>query len=175
MHPFTWHIATVILGCLVLKVVGHAVCYFLTCAFFTNLRGYLAPCVCEACLHCAGRQAQSESNVALMFIAPLEFSRSRVNAMLAVSKVVCDCCSVVLIHPRVSTAVLITAGFIAFFCSHHLSKSSSSQVYVAASQSAVREVIQITHKVCVHPSRVLACFYLALARPRVTLLASCEF
>ncbi len=115
MHPFTWHIAAVILGCLVLKVVGHAVPYFLTCAFFTVLRGYLAPCVCEACLHCAGRQAHSESNVALMFFDLLEFSRSRVNAMLAVSKVVCDCCSVVLIHPRVSTAVLITAGFIVSF------------------------------------------------------------
>ena len=109
----TWHIVAVILGCFVLAVVWHAVSYFLTCAFFTDLRGYLAPCVCEACFHCAGRQAQSDSNVALMFIALLEFIRSLVKAILAVSKVLCDCCSVVLIHPRVSTAVLITAGFIA--------------------------------------------------------------
>ena len=113
MQPFTWHIAAVILGCFVLTVVWHVVSYVLTCAFFTDLRGYLAPCVCEACLHCAGRQAQSDSNVALMFIALLEFIRSLVKAILAVSKVLCDCCSVVLIHPRVSTAVLITAGFIA--------------------------------------------------------------
>jgi hypothetical protein len=29
----------------------------------------LAPCVCEACLQCAGRQAHSDSNAALMFMA----------------------------------------------------------------------------------------------------------
>ena len=84
----------------------------LSCAYITHCV-CVCVCVCEACLQCAGRQAQSESNVALMFIAFLEFIRSLVKAILAVSKVLCDCCSVVLIHPRVSTAVLITAGFIA--------------------------------------------------------------
>ena len=42
------------------------------CAFFTDLRGYEAPCVCEACLQCAGRQAQSQSNLALLLIATFE-------------------------------------------------------------------------------------------------------
>ncbi len=77
-------------------------------------QGLLSPVwVCEACLQCAGRQAQPDSNLALMFIAFLELLQALVKATLAVSKVLCEFCSAVLIHPRLSTAVLITAGFLA--------------------------------------------------------------
>jgi hypothetical protein len=113
LQPFTWHIAAIILGSFVLTVAWHAVAHILTWAFFTDIRGYLAPCVCEACLQCAGRQAQPDSNLALMFIALLELLQALVKATLAVSKVLCEFCSVVLTHPRLSTAVLITAGSLA--------------------------------------------------------------
>ena len=114
LQPLTWHIAAVILACGVLVVVMHAVTYLLACDFFADLRGYLAPCVCEACLQCAGRQAQSNSNLARMFIAILELTRSLVKALLAISQVLNDGCSLVLSHPRASsTFVLISVGFTA--------------------------------------------------------------
>ncbi len=46
LRPLTWHIAAGLLACGVLGVALYASNYLLACAFFTDVRGYLAPCVC---------------------------------------------------------------------------------------------------------------------------------
>ena len=75
-----------------------------------DVRGYVAPCVCEACLQCAGRQALPNSNCGELAISILELARATVKAVAAISKVVSDMCSSILAHPFLSMSALILSG-----------------------------------------------------------------
>ena len=112
LEPWTWHLSACLLFCFVFVQAAVALDYFRSSAFFVDLRGYVAPCVCEACLQCAGRQALPNSNYGELAISILELARATVRAVAAISKVFSDMCSSILAHPFLSMSALILSGLL---------------------------------------------------------------
>ena len=74
--------------------------------------------------------------------------RALVKAILAGSKVLNDCCSTGLIHPRDSTVVLMTVGFACFIHVAISQRAQAASLHPCFAKCRERDRFQISHKVC---------------------------
>ena len=106
LRPWTWHLSACFVALAVVLQVATAIPYVGSLEVFLDIRGYLAPCVCEGCVQSARRPAPN-SMLGELLISLSELTHAVIRTGAAISRCFSVLCLSVLGHPWLSLGIFV--------------------------------------------------------------------